>query len=145
MSGAVLNTQGFGNRPESVEVPVISPGPPHISNLLYPIGKRWINSSDSSESVLTSLISSQGTTASTWLFLAGGNVYVASAGIAPPLVNGTITVDDPAVISTSVIFISAAIWNGNGAAYVTNVTNGSFEIAGGGSGATSTYYYMVIN
>jgi len=45
-SGAVLNTQGFGNRPENVEIPhvdVRNPSSLDTGRGFFPIGKRWIN------------------------------------------------------------------------------------------------------
>ncbi len=53
--GANLYTQGFGSRPENVEVPVVAPISPTIANVAYPIGKRWINTVSNVEYVLTSL------------------------------------------------------------------------------------------
>ena len=40
--GAVVNTQGFGNRPENVEVPHYDVRAPAATDILYPLGKMWI-------------------------------------------------------------------------------------------------------
>lgn len=52
--GANLYTQGFGSRPENVEVPVVSLVAPSITQVNYPIGKRWIDTTSNTEYVLTS-------------------------------------------------------------------------------------------
>jgi hypothetical protein len=41
--GAVINTQGFGSRPENVEVPHIDTRAPTASDVGYPIGKDWVD------------------------------------------------------------------------------------------------------
>jgi hypothetical protein len=64
--GAVLNTQGFGNRPENVEVPVIETRNPTIADVNYPLGKRWINRIANSEYTLTSQSTLGGVLTSTW-------------------------------------------------------------------------------
>ena len=56
--GANLNTQGFGNRSENVEVPFISDRTPTVNDKLYPIGKRWIWAGNA-EYVLLSFILSR--------------------------------------------------------------------------------------
>jgi len=40
--GANLYTQGFGSRPENVEVPTVQSRAPTSADTNYPIGKRWI-------------------------------------------------------------------------------------------------------
>ena len=52
--GAALYTQGFGTRPENVEVPVVTNVAPSSNNVNYPIGKRWINTASNTEYILTS-------------------------------------------------------------------------------------------
>lgn len=64
--GANLYTQGFGSRPEAVEVPHIDVRAPAAQDILYPIGKRWVNSLANVSYVLTSLSSSGGVTSATW-------------------------------------------------------------------------------
>lgn len=56
--GAVLYTQGFGSRPESVEVPHIdtrAPGSSDTGNGFFPIGKSWVNTLANTAYILTSL------------------------------------------------------------------------------------------
>lgn len=68
--GASVYTQGFGSRPENVEVPVISKtAPPTTNNGNYPVGKRWIDTVANAEYVLTSVASSGGAVTPTWSLL----------------------------------------------------------------------------
>lgn len=87
--GANLNTVAFGNRPESVEVPHIDTRAPTTLDILYPVGKRWINTSANTAYVLTSQSSSSSGTTSTWTLLGtnGGALNTlsdnASASVTP--------------------------------------------------------------
>jgi hypothetical protein len=40
--GAMVYTQGFGSRPEDVEVPHLDTRAPSPQDILYPIGKKWV-------------------------------------------------------------------------------------------------------
>lgn len=63
--GAVVYTQAFGSRPENVEVPHYDNRAPTTSDILYPVGKRWIFI-NSGEYVLLGLTSFNGATTATW-------------------------------------------------------------------------------
>lgn len=67
--GAAVYTQGFGSRPENVEVPVISTAAPSSLSTGYPVGKRWIDTTANAEYVLTSFSSSGGVVTATWSLL----------------------------------------------------------------------------
>jgi len=67
--GAMLYTQGFGSRPENVEVPHIEARSPQPTDVLYPIGKRWIDTSAGNEYALTSFTSVAGVLSANWAFL----------------------------------------------------------------------------
>ncbi len=70
--GAVLNTQAFGNRPESVEVPHIDVRAPASSDGVkqqFPVGKRWVDTLDGAEYCLTGYSSANGVTSATWALL----------------------------------------------------------------------------
>ena len=73
--GAVLYTQSFGSRPEGVEVPVIQTRAPTSSDVLFPIGKRWVDSVGNGTYTLTSLSSFNGVTTPNWVS-GGGAVNV---------------------------------------------------------------------
>lgn len=77
--GANVYTQGFGSRPENVEVPHLDLRSPATTDLLYPVGKRWVNTVLNEEWVLTSFSSLLGVTSANWqLLLTSGGP---SAGI----------------------------------------------------------------
>lgn len=69
-SGANLYTQGFGSRPENVEVPTYQTRVPSTSDTNWPIGKRWIVVG-SGEYVLVGLTSIGGVLSANWS--SGGN------------------------------------------------------------------------
>jgi hypothetical protein len=146
MSGSVLNTQGFGNRPEGVEIPFVTSRAPSPSDVNYPIGKRWITPPQNAEFVLTSKASFYTSTTSIWSLLSStsGSYYISAGGITPPMVNGSITVSNPAILSSSYVFTSGAVLAGVGIISVSNVSNGSFTLTGE-SGETSSFYYIVVN
>lgn len=64
--GANLYTQGFGSRPENVEVPHIDTRDPTSSDVNFPIGKPWVNTTNNKAYVLTSFSSSGGTVVANW-------------------------------------------------------------------------------
>ena len=68
--GANLYTQGFGSRPENIEVPHYDFRSPSSSDILYPIGKWWVVPGDSLWYLL-SISSSQGITTANWIQIAG--------------------------------------------------------------------------
>jgi hypothetical protein len=65
--GAMLYTQSFGSRPENVEVPHIDTRNPAGTDNIYPIGKRWINTSNNTDWVLTSYSSANAILVANWL------------------------------------------------------------------------------
>lgn len=67
--GAVLNTQGFGPRPEGVEVPHLDTRAPATSDFRFPVGKVWVDTSAGSVYALTSLDVADGVTTANWGFL----------------------------------------------------------------------------
>jgi hypothetical protein len=103
--GAVLNTQGFGNRPEGVEVPVIATTSPSIGDTNYPIGKRWVNTASDAVYALTSISTIGGATTATWTFLgsAGGDLNTLTTEDAVVVIpsGGTINVVGTGNISTT--------------------------------------------
>jgi hypothetical protein len=82
--GANLYTQGFGSRPESVEVPFVTNRAPLTTDINYPIGKRWIWQGIA-EYVLLSFapIMGGGVTAN-WVETAGNNLYPVTPFVVGP-------------------------------------------------------------
>lgn len=62
-------SQGFGSSPNEVTFPHYDVRPPTSTDVLYPVGKRWVDTDENSEYVLTSFSSSQGITSATWVLL----------------------------------------------------------------------------
>lgn len=78
-NGANLYTQGFGSRPEDVEIPIVSPRAPTTQDTRgpvgsYPIGKRWIVEGTEDLYYLGSYSTTQGLVTANWvLVLTGGS------------------------------------------------------------------------
>lgn len=64
--GANLYTQGFGSRPESVEVPHIDVRAPAATDKQYPIGKKWVDKVANKTYTLTSFSSALGVVSANW-------------------------------------------------------------------------------
>jgi len=67
--GANVYTQGFGSRPESVEVPHYDVRAPATTDINFPLGKHWINYVASAAYALTSFSTSGNTTTANWTLL----------------------------------------------------------------------------
>lgn len=79
--GAMINTQGFGNRPENVEVPFYANAAPTTSDTgspTFPIGKVWIDQVGNAAYTLTSLSTIGGVISATWVTTGGGAGAVAT-------------------------------------------------------------------
>ncbi len=103
--GAVLYTQGFGSRPEGVEVPVIQTRAPTTSDINYPQGKKWIDGVANASYELTSLFTSNGVTSATWTNSGGGAQTLTSL-----TVNGNITLGNAGnkLLTTSIATTTTA-------------------------------------
>jgi hypothetical protein len=62
----MVYTQSFGSRPENVEVPHIDSRAPSASDILYPIGKRWIYVNNSAWELI-GLTTFNGATTANWV------------------------------------------------------------------------------
>lgn len=74
--GANVYTQGFGSRPENVEVPHIDARAPASTDINYPLGKRWIFTGNAVYELI-GFTTSNGVTSATWVESAGGSGSVA--------------------------------------------------------------------
>ncbi len=102
--GANLYTLAFGTRPENVEVPHYDTRAPTTSDILYPIGKRWLYVGQSIWELLSISTVANVTTAN-WVQLADSDGSVqAVLGTANQItatnVAGTVTLSLPAAIIT---------------------------------------------
>lgn len=76
--GANLYTQGFGSRPEDVEIPHLDVRAPTSTDVKYPIGKKWVDTVANVVHELTSLSSAGGTLTANWEISAGGSALLSS-------------------------------------------------------------------
>lgn len=137
--GAMLYTQGFGSRPENLEVPHYEPRAPTTTDTNYPVGKRWIYI-NVSEWVLLGLTSFNGITTANWIQVAasgaltlGGPLTVTSGAITAT--NGNLvlgTAGNKIVIATGA---NASV--GTSAA----MTTGAVTVATTASSTTALIYY----
>lgn len=144
--GAQVYTQGFGSRPENIEIPIYSPAAPGAQMTKYPLGKRCIT--PGGEYVLTSFTSTAGVLAAVWTLLGGdGSPFnIEAAGLTVPMVSGSVTVTDPNITTSSIIIYSAQIASPNAGVWsINSQSNGSFQIGSTNTTETSTFYYLVVN
>jgi hypothetical protein len=64
--GANIYTQGFGSRPENVEVPHLDVRNPSVSDINFPVGKTWINTVSKSFFFLPNFSVVNGVTQANW-------------------------------------------------------------------------------
>lgn len=154
--GAMVYTQGFGSRPENIEVPFLSNRPPAATDVNFPLGKRWVYIGDS-EWVLVALTSTGGVLTADWVqnSSSSGNV-ISVTGTANEITAtdtlGNIVLSIPAtfiapgsIASTTTITAgtgltvttgNATVSTGNITATLGSVTAGTTVTAG--TGVTST-------
>lgn len=144
--GASLYTQGFGSRPEDIEIPHIDIRAPTTTDVNYPIGKRWIDIVNNAEYTLTSLSSLGGTVSANWEVSAGGNFIVSSlsgdTGTATPTAGdiklaGTTSEITTAASGSTVTFSLPAAIIAPGSLTTTTFLNATTTVTAG-TGITST-------
>ena len=102
--GANLYTQGFGSRPENVEVPHYDVRAPATTDILYPIGKDWIWPNNGVWKLL-GVTSTAGVTTANWIQLADSdgpieNILGTANQITVTTAAGTSTISLPSAITT---------------------------------------------
>jgi len=104
--GAVVNTQGFGSKPENVEVPWIDSRAPTVMDNQFPVGKVWLDKTEEDSYQLMNFSWNSGTSHldATWVALGGQTVstgeVVTDSGTVTP-VNRTISLLGSSPITTS--------------------------------------------
>ena len=83
--GANLYGIGVGARPENVEVPHLDTRAPATSDVNYPVGKVWINTSGNAAYILTSLTSFNGAVTGNWQATGGGSSAIATINTNAPV------------------------------------------------------------
>ena len=167
--GTALYGQNVGIHAQNVEIPFIPKPPraPTANDVLYPLGKRWLNSSTGNEYVLGSQTNSSGVLQSTWTLLgagSGGALNTLTAGdsvVVTPVGANINFIDSANVVSTgsgddvtfdlgSSISVSGTVTAGTGITSTTgNITATAGNVAAGaavtavttvtaGTGITST-------
>jgi hypothetical protein len=132
--GANVYTQGFGSRPENVEVPHIDLRAPAVTDVLYPIGKRWINTVASTEYSLTSFSSALGVVTANWSLLG------TDTGALNTLTGNTGGAIAPAAGNISIVGTGGLTFAGSGSTLTGSISAGTAfvtTITGGSGGALS--------
>lgn len=97
--GANLYTAAFGTRPENVEVPHIDSRAPASTDVLYPIGKKWVNTVSNNTYTLTSFTSALAVVSANWIVEGGSSTVLSVAGTANQItatnVSGAVTLSTP--------------------------------------------------
>lgn len=83
--GANLYGIGVGARPENVEVPHLDTRAPAASDVNYPVGKVWINTSGNAAYILTSMTSFNGAVTANWEATGGGSSAIATINSNSPV------------------------------------------------------------
>jgi hypothetical protein len=126
--GANLYTQGFGSRPEDVEVPHLEARPPSASDTNYPIGKRWMDTSTGSEYSLGNITITNGITSANWGFLGS------SSGDLNSLTTEDAFVVDPSAGTINLVGTGSTTTSGSGntaTVALTGLTNHNVLIGAG--------------
>lgn len=76
--GSANYTQAFGTNPENVEVPHLDVRAPATTDILYPVGKVWVDTVGNASYTLTSFSSSANVTTATWVTTGGGSGQVST-------------------------------------------------------------------
>lgn len=103
--GAVLNTQGFGSRPENLEVPHYDVRVPATTDTNYPVGKEWIFTGNSIWKLL-SLSSAGGTLSANWVQV---STQTSSGAL---VVSGSITSSSGNITATNGNFVASTSGSG---------------------------------
>jgi len=130
--GANLYTQGFGSRPENLEVPEIQARAP-TSLDVRSVGKFWVDTSAGSAYVCSSQTSSPTGTASTWVFLG------AAAGDLNTLTTADLTIVIPSSGNIDLVGSGSITTTGSGdtaTVTLTGLTNHNVLVGAGTSTIT---------
>jgi hypothetical protein len=150
--GAMVYTQGFASRPENVEVPHIDVRAPTTTDILYPIGKRWIDTVGNAQYILTSQSAVANVTSALWVASGGGTIELSTltgdSGTATPSggnikIAGTANqITTAASGSTVTLSLPAAITTPGSLTTTTTLASGTTVVAGttvtGGTGVIAT-------
>lgn len=144
---AMLYTQGFGSRPENVEIPIVEdfdPGNFFIPGL--PIGKRWTNRAANRVWELTSVATVSGITTPTWTQLgaAGGALSTLTGDLGAAVTAVGANIDVKGGASGGIIFNNGGAGLLSAAVQVDGTTitiNGSDQLTA--SGALPVLYFSL--
>lgn len=138
--GSVNYTQGFGSRPETIEVPHVDVRAPTSSDVLYPIGKWWLYIGNSLW-YLYSQSSSGGTLVSNWVQVASAlspNIYAVNGTanqITASSSAGVVTLSIPSTfIAPGSIAATSTVTAGTGL----SASAGNLSLLAAGSGFVTT-------
>jgi len=142
--GANLYTQGFGSRPENVEVPHYDTRIPTTTDVNFPVGKEWIYIGNSIWKLL-SLSSSQGITTALWVELsnATGDVLSVTGTASQILANPTVGNVVLSLIGpyTPATYTAHGVLIGEGSSSIVATSAGTAGqvLTSGGAGADPTW------
>lgn len=134
--GAVLYTQSFGSRPEGVEVPVIQTRAPTTSDINYPVGKRWVDSTNNATYELTSITSFNNAVSASWINLAGGAETLTSLTVTGQTTLAATNIVGTTNINTSGAAVTTIGTGGTGAVAIGNTT-GNTAVTGSLTASTT--------
>jgi hypothetical protein len=128
--GAMVYTQGFGSRPENVEVPHLDKRAPNTTDFMYPIGKRWIDQVGLNSYELVGITTTGATPSAIW------NLLGSDTGALNTLTTDDSTVVTPSAGNINISGASPLSTTGSGSTVTVNLT-GTVPVANGGTGLTA--------
>ena len=143
-SPANVYTQGFGSKPQSVEVPIVEERYPLAADTAYPLGKMWVFPLANYIATLSSFSYQGSVLQALWQ----GNWVIVAAGTSGPLSSGSVVVSAPATTPSSIVLISPTTFVGTiSYSYVnpSSVTYYQFTITSLNASDQSIFYYIVLN
>jgi len=129
--GAMLYSQGFGAKPENVEVPVLQSRAPTSADILFPIGKKWVDQVGNATYELTSFSTFNGTVTANWQASSGVTSGIATINSNAPVSNNYIIAGTASQLTatqtagTTTLSIPAAFIAPGSIASTTSITAGT--------------------
>ncbi len=128
--GTMNYVQSFGSSPNSVAFPHLDVRAPATTDILYPVGKRWVDTVAGNEYALTNYTVSNGVQSAHWAFLGS------SSGDLDTLTADDMNIVAPTSGNINVAGVSPLSTTGSGSTLSVNLS-GTVGVAHGGTGAVT--------
>lgn len=143
VSGSNIYTQGFGSKPQTVEVPHVDTRNPTVDDIGYVIGKRWINTSLNQVFSLTSISQSGLDNYANWTSLlpafsiTGDGIVIASSP-------STVVMNEGCHANSIIIFFLRQGGSGFGSVHSSSVMEGQFTFTTSFGSGPPNFNYIIV-